>query len=67
MSWFDNNKRLVCPNCHKSEGVSLVWSGGSSYFGQHEEDFVCCSCRCEFTAIYKVIEIKTQKGVLTND
>jgi ribosomal protein S27AE len=57
MSYFDKNKRLVCPNCHKSEGVGLVWSGGSSYFGQHEEDFVCGLCKCEFTAKYKVEEI----------
>lgn len=58
MAWFDNNKRLVCPNCHKSEGVALVWSGGSSYFGGHEEDFVCGLCKCEFTAVYKVADIK---------
>ena len=59
MTCFDSNKRLVCPNCHKSEGVGLVWSGGSSYFGDHEEDFVCGLCKCEFTAKYKVAEIIT--------
>lgn len=59
MAWFDSNKRLVCPNCHKSDGVGLVWSGGSCYFGQHEEDFVCNLCKCEFTAIYKVADIIT--------
>ena len=58
MAWFDTNKRIVCPNCHKSEGVALVWSGGSSYFGNHEEDFVCGLCKCEFTAVYKVTDIK---------
>lgn len=57
MAWFDSNKRLVCPNCHKSNGVALVWSGGSSYFGDHEEDFVCGLCKCGFTAKYKVTEI----------
>lgn len=59
MAWFDSNKRLVCPNCHKSEGVALVWSGGSSYFGQHEEDFTCVLCKCEFTAKYKVADVIT--------
>lgn len=58
MPWFDSNKRLVCPNCHKSDGVALVWSGGSTYFGQHEEDFVCGLCKCEFTAVYKVANIE---------
>lgn len=63
MAWFDSNKRLVCPNCHKSDGVALVWSGGSCYFGDHEEDFVCGLCKCEFTAIYKVTDIITiQEG-----
>ena len=59
MPWFDSNKRLVGPNCHKSDGVGLVWSGGSSYFGDHEEDFVCGLCKCEFTAKYKVVDIIT--------
>lgn len=68
MAWFDKNKRLVCPNCHKSEGVALVWSGGSSYFGQHEEDFVCDLCKCEFTAVYKVEGIKIiEEGEKQND
>lgn len=61
--WYDINKRLLCPNCHKSEGVALVWSGGNSYSGKHEEDFVCGSCMCEFTAVYKVEGIKiTEEG-----
>lgn len=68
MAWFDKNNRLVCPNCHKSEGVGLVWSGGSSYFGKHEEDFVCDLCKCEFTAIYKVADIKIiEEGEKKND
>jgi ssDNA-binding Zn-finger/Zn-ribbon topoisomerase 1 len=67
MAWFDNNKRLVCPNCHKSDGVGLVWSGGSSYFGQHEEDFVCNLCKCEFTVKYKVAEIITVEEGQKND
>lgn len=58
MAWFDKDKRLVCPNCHKSEGVELVWSGGDSYFGNHEEDFVCGLCKCEFTAKYKICDIE---------
>lgn len=58
MAMFDINSRLACPNCHKSEGVALVWSGGDSYFGKHEEDFVCGLCKCEFTAVYMVKGIK---------
>lgn len=58
MAWFDSNKRLVCPNCHKSEGIERVWSGGSSYFGNHQEDFECSLCKCVFTAVYKVADIK---------
>lgn len=58
MDWFDNNKRLVCPNCYKSDGIALVWSGGNSYFGMHEQDFVCGLCGCGFTAVYKVEDIK---------
>lgn len=61
MAWFDNHKLLVCPNCHKSEGVGLVWSGGNSYRGDHEEDFVCGLCKCEFTVVYKVADIKIIK------
>lgn len=67
MSYFDKNKRLVCPNCHKSDGVGLVWAGGSSYFGQHEEDFVCCLCRCEFTVKYKIEEIVVGEEDKKND
>lgn len=67
MTWFDNNKRLVCPNCHKSDDVYLVWSGGDSYFGKHKEDFVCGLCKCEFTAVYKVADIKIiEEGEKTN-
>lgn len=58
MAWFDKNNRLVCPNCHKSEGVGLVWSGGDNHRGMHEDDFVCGLCGCEFTAVYKVADIK---------
>lgn len=67
MAWFDSKKRLVCPNCHKSDGVGLVWSGGSCYFGQHEEDFVCGLCKCEFTVKYKVAEIITVEEGQKND
>lgn len=59
MAWFDSNKNLVCPNCHKSEGVALVWSGGNSSRGMHEQDFVCGLCKCEFTAVYKIADIIT--------
>ena len=62
MAWFDSNKRLVCPNCHKSDGVDFVWSVGSGYFGMHEEGFVCGLCKCEFTAVYKVADIKIVEG-----
>lgn len=67
MAWFDNKKRLVCPNCHKSDGVGLVWSGGSCYFGQHEQDFVCGLCKSEFTVKYKVAEIITVEEGQKND
>lgn len=64
---YDINKRLVCPNCNKSDGVGSVWSGGNSYFGIYEEDFVCSLCKCEFTAVYKVADIKIiEKGEKTN-
>ena len=58
MAWFDKNNRLICPNCHKSDGVALVWSGGDNHRGMHEDDFVCGLCKCEFTAVYKVADIK---------
>lgn len=68
MAWFDSNKRLVCPNCHKSNGVELVWSGGASCFGMHEEVFACGLCKCEFTAVYKVADIKIiEEGEKKND
>ena len=67
MAWFDSNKRLVCPNCHKSDGVALVWSGGSSYFGQHEEDFTCVLCKCDFTVKYKVAGVVTAEEEQKND
>lgn len=68
MNWFDKNNYLVCPNCHKSEGVGLVWSGGNTYFGNREEDFVCELCECEFTGVYKMVDIKiTQEGKKQND
>lgn len=60
---FDINRRLVCPNCHKSEGVALVWSGGDKYYGKQEDDFVCDLCKCEFTVVYKIDGIKiTEEG-----
>lgn len=66
--WYDINKRLMCPCCRKSEGVALVWSGGDSYFGRHEEDFVCGLCNCEFSAVYKVEGIKIiEEGEKIND
>jgi hypothetical protein len=52
--WFDINHLLRCPNCNKSEGVALVWSGGDNHRGKHEDDFVCGLCKCEFTAVYMV-------------
>lgn len=58
MAWFDKNNCLVCPNCHKSEGVALVWSGGNGYRGHHEEDFECGICKCYFTVKYKVVDIE---------
>ena len=68
LPWYDINKRLMCPCCHKSEGVALVWSGGDSYFGKHEEDFVCGLCNCEFSAVYKVEGIKiVEEGEKIND
>lgn len=63
MAYFDKDKRLICPNCHKSYGIGLVWSGGSSYFGNYEEDFVCTLCNCEFTVKYKVDDVViTEEG-----
>lgn len=58
MSWFDNNKCLVCPNCHKSDGVVFEWSDGANIRGEHEDVFMCDLCKCIFTAIYKVVNIK---------
>lgn len=58
LPWFDINKNLICPNCHKSEGVALVWSGGNNLRGRHEDDFVCGLCKCEFTAVYRIEGIK---------
>ena len=55
---YDANKRLVCPCCHTSESVELVWTGGSNHFGKHEDDFVCGFCACEFTAVYEVVGIE---------
>jgi hypothetical protein len=54
LPWFDINKLLMCPNCRKSEGLALVWSGGDNHRGRHEDDFVCGLCNCEFTAVYKI-------------
>ena len=63
MAWFDKNKYLICPNCHQSKNVHFVWAGGDGYRGNYEEDFICGSCGCEFTAVYKVVDIKiTETG-----
>lgn len=58
LPWFDINKRLMCPYCHKSDGVAFVWSDGDSYLGKHEDGFLCIFCKREFTAVYKVEGIK---------
>lgn len=68
MAWFDKNHRLVCPNCHKPEGIDLVWTGGANHFGKHEDDFVCSLCKCEFTAVYQVVDVKIiEEGERKND
>ena len=67
MAWFDKNNCLVCPNCHKSEGVALVWSGGNAYHGQHEKDFECGLCKCYFTVKYKIADIEIIQGENKND
>lgn len=51
---YDVNKRLVCPNCHKSESVFLEWSDSDNIHGEHEDVFMCDSCKCVFIAIYKI-------------
>lgn len=67
-AWFDINHRLRCPNCNKSEGVALVWSGGNYNCGRHEDDFVCGLCKCEFTAVYRVKCLKIiEEGEKKND
>lgn len=58
MAWFNKNKELICPNCHRSDGLLLVWSGGDNHRGMHEDDFVCNLCKCEFTAKYKICDIE---------
>ena len=54
MAWFDKDKYIICPNCHKSKNVHAVWSGGDGYRGAYEEDFICGSCECVFAAVYEV-------------
>ena len=54
MAWFDKHKRLICPNCHKSEGLVLECSDGDNIRGQHEDVFSCDLCKCVFVAVYKV-------------
>lgn len=67
-AWFDLNHQLRCPNCNKSEGVALVWSGGDNHRGKHEDDFVCGLCKCEFTTVYKVEGIEIiEEGEKVND
>ena len=68
MAWFDKNHRLVCPNCHKSEGVGLGGWRGVNQRGKHEDDFVCGLCKCEFTAVYQVADVKIiEEGEKIND
>lgn len=57
-AWFDINKRLMCPCCHKSENVVLEWSDSDNIHGEHEDLFMCDSCKCMFTAVYRVKGIK---------
>ena len=52
--WFDINKRLMCPCCHKSENITLENSDGDNIRGEHEEVFMCNSCKCVFVAVYKI-------------
>ena len=54
LPWFDINKRLMCPCCHKSEGLVLENSDGDNIRGQHEDVFMCELCGCVFAAVYKV-------------
>lgn len=58
MPWFDNNKRLICPNCHESDGVVLEWSDGNNILGEHEDVFMCDLCKCIFIAVYKIANIE---------
>ena len=66
--WFDINKRLMCPCCHKSENITLENSDGDSIRGEHEDVFMCDSCKCVFVAVYKVKSIEIiGEGEKTND
>ena len=52
--WYDTNKRLMCPCCHKSEGLVLVWSESDNIRGEHEDTFMCDLCECVFAAVYEI-------------
>lgn len=67
MAWFDNNKRLMCPCCHKPEGVRLVRSRGDNHYNKHENNFVCRLCQCEFTVEYRVWGIEIIEEGEKND
>ena len=60
--WYDINKHLMCPCCHKSENVVLEWSDGDNIRGEHEDVFMCDLCKCVFIAVYKVADIKIIEG-----
>ena len=57
MAWFDKNNRLICPCCQKSESVVLEWSDSDNIHDEHEDVFMCDSCKCVFEAVYKVTDI----------
>lgn len=65
---FDNTNSLVCPLCLKSDNVVLEWSDGSNIHGEHEDVFMCDSCKCVFVAVYAIKGIEIiGKGAKTND
>ena len=66
--WFDINKRLMCPCCHKSEDIVLESSDGDNIRGEHEDVFMCNSCKCVFVAVYKIKGIEViGEGEKEND
>lgn len=67
-AWFDINHQLKCPNCHKSEGLTLEWSDSDNIHGEHEDVFMCNSCECVFSVEYEVKGIEIiGKGEKKND